>query len=178
MTYIFVPVVAGTAQAEAAMSFFPTKYQSVIMWRQYFTGSSVQCSKTGTVLINWATQRAYMPTVFYVSPQKKPGVYNIFLSIRTEDGCFLYGVFNGYDGSRVASFASQCLTAELLLEPLKSSHTDSDVRRILTQVERLHLVELESCYCFMLLLYSTVQFQRIHRIYWYVCMYVSNRISS
>lgn len=31
MTYIFVPVVAGTAQAEAAMSFFPTKYQSVIM---------------------------------------------------------------------------------------------------------------------------------------------------
>lgn len=33
MTYIFVPVVAGTAQAEAAMSFFSTKYQSVIMWR-------------------------------------------------------------------------------------------------------------------------------------------------
>ncbi|XP_008314744.1 TGF-beta-activated kinase 1 and MAP3K7-binding protein 1 isoform X2 [Cynoglossus semilaevis] len=55
------------------------------------------------------------------------------LRFRTEDGCFLYGVFNGYDGSRVASFASQCLTAELLLEPLKSSHTDSDVRRILTQ---------------------------------------------
>lgn len=54
--------------------------------------------------------------------------------IRGEDGCFLYGVFNGYDGSRVASFASQCLTAELLLGQLNSSHTDNDVRRILTQV--------------------------------------------
>ncbi|XP_034437358.1 TGF-beta-activated kinase 1 and MAP3K7-binding protein 1 isoform X2 [Hippoglossus hippoglossus] len=55
------------------------------------------------------------------------------LRFRGEDGCFLYGVFNGYDGSRVASFASQCLTAELLLGQLKSNHTDSDVRRILTQ---------------------------------------------
>ncbi|KAM9315203.1 TGF-beta-activated kinase 1 and MAP3K7-binding protein 1 isoform 2-T2 [Pholidichthys leucotaenia] len=55
------------------------------------------------------------------------------LGFRGEDGCFLYGVFNGYDGSRVASFASQFLTAELLLGQLNSSHTDSDVRRILTQ---------------------------------------------
>ncbi|XP_058496466.1 TGF-beta-activated kinase 1 and MAP3K7-binding protein 1 isoform X1 [Solea solea] len=55
------------------------------------------------------------------------------LRFRSEDGCFLYGVFNGYDGSRVASFASQCLTAELLLGQLKSSHTDNDVRKILTQ---------------------------------------------
>uniref|UniRef100_A0A8D3BWY7 TGF-beta-activated kinase 1 and MAP3K7-binding protein 1 n=1 Tax=Scophthalmus maximus TaxID=52904 RepID=A0A8D3BWY7_SCOMX len=55
------------------------------------------------------------------------------LRFRGEDGCFLYGVFNGYDGGRVANFASQCLTAELLLGQLKSSHTDADVRRILTQ---------------------------------------------
>ncbi|KAG8014575.1 TGF-beta-activated kinase 1 and MAP3K7-binding protein 1 [Nibea albiflora] len=55
------------------------------------------------------------------------------LRFRGDDGCFLYGVFNGYDGSRVASFASQCLTAELLLGQLNSSHTDNDVRRILTQ---------------------------------------------
>lgn len=54
--------------------------------------------------------------------------------IRGEDGCFLYGVFNGYDGSRVASFASQRLTAELLLGQINSSHTDNDIRRILTQV--------------------------------------------
>ncbi|KAM6972247.1 TGF-beta-activated kinase 1 and MAP3K7-binding protein 1 [Aplochiton taeniatus] len=52
---------------------------------------------------------------------------------RGEDGCFLYGVFNGYDGTRVANYVSQCLTAELLLGQLKSSHTDADVRRILTQ---------------------------------------------
>lgn len=57
-----------------------------------------------------------------------------FLPIRGEDGCFLYGVFNGYDGSKVASFASQCLTAELLLGQINSSHTDNDIRRILSQV--------------------------------------------
>ncbi|XP_069545657.1 TGF-beta-activated kinase 1 and MAP3K7-binding protein 1 isoform X3 [Brachyistius frenatus] len=55
------------------------------------------------------------------------------LRFRGEDDSFLYGVFNGYDGSRVASFASQCLTAELLLGQLKSSRTDNDVRKILTQ---------------------------------------------
>ncbi|XP_039512525.1 TGF-beta-activated kinase 1 and MAP3K7-binding protein 1 isoform X2 [Pimephales promelas] len=47
--------------------------------------------------------------------------------------CFLYGVFNGYDGSRVSSFVSQCLTAELLLGQLSAGHTDSDLRRILSQ---------------------------------------------
>uniref|UniRef100_A0A8C2GQK4 TGF-beta activated kinase 1/MAP3K7 binding protein 1 n=1 Tax=Cyprinus carpio TaxID=7962 RepID=A0A8C2GQK4_CYPCA len=47
--------------------------------------------------------------------------------------CFLYGVFNGYDGSRVASFVSQRLTAELLLGQLSTGHTDADVRRILSQ---------------------------------------------
>uniref|UniRef100_A0A8C2I2I3 TGF-beta-activated kinase 1 and MAP3K7-binding protein 1 n=1 Tax=Cyprinus carpio TaxID=7962 RepID=A0A8C2I2I3_CYPCA len=47
--------------------------------------------------------------------------------------CFLYGVFNGYDGSRVASFVSQCLTAELLLGQLSTGHTDADVRRVLSQ---------------------------------------------
>ena len=43
-------------------------------------------------------------------------------------------MFNGYDGSRVANFVSQCLTAELLLGQLNSSHSDADIRRILTQV--------------------------------------------
>ncbi|GAA6075344.1 TGF-beta-activated kinase 1 and MAP3K7-binding protein 1 isoform X3, partial [Tachysurus ichikawai] len=49
------------------------------------------------------------------------------------ESCFLYGVFNGYDGSRVANFVSQCLTAELLLGQLNSSHSDADVCRILSQ---------------------------------------------
>ncbi|XP_061079538.1 TGF-beta-activated kinase 1 and MAP3K7-binding protein 1 [Conger conger] len=52
---------------------------------------------------------------------------------RGEDGCFLYGVFNGFDGGRVANFVAQRLTAELLLGQLNSSHTDADVRRILLQ---------------------------------------------
>ncbi|XP_069545659.1 TGF-beta-activated kinase 1 and MAP3K7-binding protein 1 isoform X4 [Brachyistius frenatus] len=60
------------------------------------------------------------------------------LRFRGEDDSFLYGVFNGYDGSRVASFASQCLTAELLLGQLKSSRTDNDVRKILTQNVSFH----------------------------------------
>uniref|UniRef100_A0A3Q2U870 TGF-beta activated kinase 1 (MAP3K7) binding protein 1 n=1 Tax=Fundulus heteroclitus TaxID=8078 RepID=A0A3Q2U870_FUNHE len=55
------------------------------------------------------------------------------LRLRGEEGCFLYAVFNGYDGNRVADFAAQCLTAELLLGQLNSSHTDNDVRRILIQ---------------------------------------------
>ncbi|KAJ0051154.1 hypothetical protein NL108_014584, partial [Boleophthalmus pectinirostris] len=50
-----------------------------------------------------------------------------------EDGCSLYGVFNGYDGNKVASFASQFLTAELLLGQLATAHSDAEVRRILTQ---------------------------------------------
>ncbi|XP_064172024.1 TGF-beta-activated kinase 1 and MAP3K7-binding protein 1 [Anguilla rostrata] len=52
---------------------------------------------------------------------------------RGEDGCFLYGVFNGFDGGRVANFVAQRLTAELLLGQLNSSHSDADVRRILLQ---------------------------------------------
>lgn len=54
------------------------------------------------------------------------------IRFRGEDGCSLYGVFNGYEGSK-ASLMSQFLTAELLLGQLSSAHSDSDVRRILTQ---------------------------------------------
>ncbi|XP_072318682.1 TGF-beta-activated kinase 1 and MAP3K7-binding protein 1 [Eucyclogobius newberryi] len=55
------------------------------------------------------------------------------IRFRGEDGCSLYGVFNGYDGSKVASFASQFLTAELLLGQLATAHSEGEVRRILTQ---------------------------------------------
>ncbi|MGH0155300.1 UNVERIFIED_CONTAM: hypothetical protein FKN15_043404 [Acipenser sinensis] len=51
-----------------------------------------------------------------------------------ENGCFLYGVFNGYDGSHVVNFMSQRLSAELLLGQLNASHSDADVRRVLLQV--------------------------------------------
>uniref|UniRef100_A0A3B3S349 TGF-beta-activated kinase 1 and MAP3K7-binding protein 1 n=1 Tax=Paramormyrops kingsleyae TaxID=1676925 RepID=A0A3B3S349_9TELE len=52
---------------------------------------------------------------------------------RGEDGCYLYGVFNGFEGSAVANFVSQRLPAELLLGQLNASHSDADVRRLLLQ---------------------------------------------
>lgn len=55
------------------------------------------------------------------------------IRFRGEDGCSLYGVFNGFQGSKVSSFASQFLTAELLLGQISTSQTDSDVRRTLAQ---------------------------------------------
>ncbi|XP_041093730.1 TGF-beta-activated kinase 1 and MAP3K7-binding protein 1 [Polyodon spathula] len=56
-----------------------------------------------------------------------------YMRFQGEDGCCLYGVFNGYDGSRVVSFVSQRLSAELLLGQLTVSHGDADVRRVLLQ---------------------------------------------
>ncbi|XP_039621218.1 TGF-beta-activated kinase 1 and MAP3K7-binding protein 1 isoform X2 [Polypterus senegalus] len=56
-----------------------------------------------------------------------------YLRFRGDNGCFLYGVFNGHEGNRVANFVSQRLAAELLLGQLSSSHTDADVRKVLLQ---------------------------------------------
>lgn len=56
------------------------------------------------------------------------------LSIRSDNNCFLYGVFNGYDGNRVTSFVAQRLSAELLLGQLSAEHTEADVHRVLLQV--------------------------------------------
>lgn len=56
------------------------------------------------------------------------------LSVRSENNCFLYGVFNGYDGNRVTNFVAQRLSAELLLGQLSAEHAEADVRRVLLQV--------------------------------------------
>lgn len=56
------------------------------------------------------------------------------LSVRSDNNCFLYGVFNGYDGNRVTNFVAQRLSAELLLGQLSAEHTEADVRRVLLQV--------------------------------------------
>lgn len=58
-------------------------------------------------------------------------------SARSENNCFLYGVFNGYDGNRVTNFVAQRLSAELLLGQLNTEHTEADVRRVLLQVRGL-----------------------------------------
>lgn len=64
-----------------------------------------------------------------------PGFHRLFpLSSRSENNCFLYGVFNGYDGNRVTNFVAQRLSAELLLGQLNAEHTEADVRRVLLQV--------------------------------------------
>lgn len=60
-------------------------------------------------------------------------------SVRSENSCFLYGVFNGYDGNRVTNFVAQRLSAELLLGQLSAEHTEADVRRVLLQVLGLGL---------------------------------------
>ncbi|MBZ3876922.1 TGF-beta-activated kinase 1 and MAP3K7-binding protein 1 [Sciurus carolinensis] len=56
-----------------------------------------------------------------------------WLKFRSDNNCFLYGVFNGYDGNRVTSFVAQRLSAELLLGQLNAEHTETDVRRVLLQ---------------------------------------------
>ncbi|XP_004447895.1 TGF-beta-activated kinase 1 and MAP3K7-binding protein 1 [Dasypus novemcinctus] len=70
-----------------------------------------------------------------------------WLKFRSENNCFLYGVFNGYDGNRVTNFVAQRLSAELLLGQLNTEHTEADVRRVLMQafdvVERSFLESID-----------------------------------
>ncbi|XP_020838298.1 TGF-beta-activated kinase 1 and MAP3K7-binding protein 1 isoform X2 [Phascolarctos cinereus] len=70
-----------------------------------------------------------------------------WLKFRSENNCFLYGVFNGFDGSRAANFVGQRLSAELLLGQLSADHSEADVRRVLLQafdvVERSFLESID-----------------------------------
>ena len=52
----------------------------------------------------------------------------------TDTDSFLYGVFDGHDGSRVAHFAAQRMPAELLLGQLNNNNTDDEIKEILYQV--------------------------------------------
>uniref|UniRef100_A0A8C5WFL5 TGF-beta activated kinase 1 (MAP3K7) binding protein 1 n=1 Tax=Leptobrachium leishanense TaxID=445787 RepID=A0A8C5WFL5_9ANUR len=79
-----------------------------------------------------------------------------WLKFRGEN-IYLYGVFNGYDGTRATNFVGQRLAAELLLGQLHSDVTDAEVQRVLLQgavhqqlpsqyqkiVERLNALEKE-----------------------------------
>ncbi|CAI5785994.1 TGF-beta-activated kinase 1 and MAP3K7-binding protein 1 isoform X2 [Podarcis muralis] len=70
-----------------------------------------------------------------------------WLKFRSENDCYLYGVFNGYDGNRITNFVGERLSAELLLGQLNADHDDADVRRILLQafdvVERSFLESID-----------------------------------
>ena len=57
----------------------------------------------------------------------------IILTFRTENDCFLYGVFDGHHGSRAAHFTSERLPAELLLGQLTPGSPNDAVKSILAQ---------------------------------------------
>ncbi|ESP01385.1 hypothetical protein LOTGIDRAFT_186175, partial [Lottia gigantea] len=52
---------------------------------------------------------------------------------RSDDGCYLYGVFDGHNGNRASNFAAQRMPAELLLGQLQGKTTDNEVREVLRQ---------------------------------------------
>ncbi|XP_075039016.1 TGF-beta-activated kinase 1 and MAP3K7-binding protein 1-like [Mixophyes fleayi] len=70
-----------------------------------------------------------------------------WLKFRGENNIYLYGVFNGYDGTRATNFVGQRLSAELLLGQLHSDVTDAEVQRVLLQafdvVERSFLESID-----------------------------------
>ena len=49
---------------------------------------------------------------------------------------YLYGVFDGHDGSKVSNFATQRMPAELLLGQLMGKATDAEIEEVLRQVSQ------------------------------------------
>lgn len=52
---------------------------------------------------------------------------------RHDSNCYLYGVFDGHNGSRVADFAAQRMPAELLLGQLQNKKMDEEIKEVLRQ---------------------------------------------
>ena len=50
---------------------------------------------------------------------------------RCDDSTFLYGVFDGHEGTKAANFALQRMAAEILLGQLNGKKTDEEVREVL-----------------------------------------------
>ena len=57
----------------------------------------------------------------------------IYFYNRTDYDCYLYGVFDGHDGSKAAHFAAERIPAELLLGQLSPDSNDGDVKKALEQ---------------------------------------------
>ena len=49
---------------------------------------------------------------------------------RYDDSTFLYGVFDGHEGTKAANFALQRMAAEILLGQLNGKNTDEEVREV------------------------------------------------
>ncbi|XP_069124161.1 LOW QUALITY PROTEIN: TGF-beta-activated kinase 1 and MAP3K7-binding protein 1-like [Argopecten irradians] len=52
---------------------------------------------------------------------------------KLDDDCYLYGVFDGHDGSKAANFTSQRMPAELLLGQLGETTSDDEIKEVLNQ---------------------------------------------
>lgn len=54
---------------------------------------------------------------------------------RAENGCYLYGLFDGHDGVKAAHFAASRLPAELLLGQINPNYNPSDsaIQKVLYQ---------------------------------------------
>lgn len=52
----------------------------------------------------------------------------------SSNNLFLYGVFDGHDGSKAANFAAQKMPAELLLDQLVGKASDDEIKEVLHQV--------------------------------------------
>ena len=60
------------------------------------------------------------------------------------DNCFLYGVFDGHNGTRVADFAALRFPAELLLGQLQPNFSDNEVKEALKQVITILSIQIQS----------------------------------
>ncbi|KAK6171338.1 hypothetical protein SNE40_019549 [Patella caerulea] len=52
---------------------------------------------------------------------------------KSDDECYLYGVFDGHNGNKVSNFAAQRMPAELLLGQLQDKETDHEIKEVLKQ---------------------------------------------
>lgn len=74
------------------------------------------------------------PNTTYGSMVPETYVYeNRVFNFATDSKIFLYGVFDGHDGSKAAHFTSERLPAELLLGQLIPGQDDESVKKILAQ---------------------------------------------
>ncbi|XP_057342338.1 synaptogyrin-1 isoform X1 [Manis pentadactyla] len=134
------PMNEGTDAARAAITF---SFFSIFTWEQQpsWTDDLPLCHLSG---VGSASNRSY--SADGKGTESHPPEDN-WLKFRSENNCFLYGVFNGYDGNRVTNFVAQRLSAELLLGQLNAEHTEADVRRVLLQafdvVERSFLESID-----------------------------------
>lgn len=59
------------------------------------------------------------------------------LFCRQEGEVYLYGIFDGHSGSKVASFVAQKMPDEILLGQLHGKVTDDEIKDVLKQVSIL-----------------------------------------